>query len=89
MMLIVLASNYLVQFPFNFLNLENILTWGAFTYPIAFLVTDLANRLHGINFTKKVIHIGFVWGVLISLLFSISDLNLISLRIVIGSGTAF
>jgi len=89
MMLIVLASNYLVQFPFNFLNLENILTWGAFTYPIAFLVTDLANRVHGINFTKKVIHIGFVWGVLISLLFSVSDLNLISLRIVIGSGTAF
>jgi len=89
MMLIVLASNYLVQFPFNFLNLENILTWGAFTYPIAFLVTDLANRVHGINFTKKVIHIGFIWGVLISLLFSVSDFNLISLRIVIGSGTAF
>ena len=89
MMLIVLASNYLVQFPFNFLNLENILTWGAFTYPIAFLVTDLANRVHGINFTKKVIHIGFIWGVLISLFFSVSDLNLISLRIVIGSGTAF
>ena len=52
MMLIVLASNYLVQIPFKFLNLENILTWGAFTYPIAFLVTDLANRVHGINFTK-------------------------------------
>ena len=89
MMLIVLASNYLVQFPFNFFYLQNILTWGAFTYPVAFLVTDLANRIHGINFTRKVIHIGFIWGVLISLFFSISDFNLISLRVVIGSGTAF
>ena len=89
MMLIVLASNYLVQFPFNFLNLTDILTWGAFTYPVAFLVTDLANRLHGISFTKRVIHVGFVWGILISLFFSVSEFNLISLRIVIGSGTAF
>ena len=89
MMLIVLASNYLVQIPFKILNLQNILTWGAFTYPIAFLVTDLANRVHGINFTKKVIHIGFFWGIGVSLFFSISDFNFISLRIVIGSGTAF
>ena len=89
MMLIVLASNYLVQIPFKFLNLENILTWGAFTYPIAFLVTDLANRVHGINFTKKVIQIGFVWGIAVSLYFSLSQLDLISLRIVIGSGVAF
>lgn len=89
MMLIVLASNYLVQFPFKFFNLQNILTWGAFTYPIAFLVTDLANRIHGINFTRKVIHIGFLWGVAVSLFFSVSDFNLISIRIVIGSGTAF
>ena len=89
MMLIVLASNYLVQIPFKFLNLENILTWGAFTYPIAFLVTDLANRLHGINFTKKIIQIGFVWGIAVSLYFSLSQLDLISLRIVIGSGIAF
>ena len=51
MMLIVLASNYLVQFPVKYLNLQNILTWGAFSYPIAFLVTDLANRVHGIQFT--------------------------------------
>ncbi|MDB3872855.1 queuosine precursor transporter [Pelagibacteraceae bacterium] len=89
MMLIVLASNYLVQFSFPYFNLQNILTWGAFTYPIAFLVTDLANRIHGIQFTKRVIHAGFVWGVLVSLFFSISDFNLISIRIVIGSGTAF
>ncbi len=89
MMLIILASNYLVQIPFQFLNLENVLTWGAFTYPIAFLVTDLANRVHGINFTKKVIQIGFVWGIAVSLYFSLSQFDLISLRIVIGSGTAF
>ena len=89
MMLIVLASNYLVQKPFKFLNLENILTWGAFTYPIAFLVTDLANRIHGINFTKKVIQIGFIWGIVVSLFFSLSQFDLISLRIVIGSGIAF
>ena len=89
MMLIVLASNYLVQIPFKFLNLENILTWGAFTYPIAFLVTDLANRIHGINFTKKVIQIGFIWGIAVSLYFSLSEFDLISLRIVIGSGIAF
>jgi len=89
MMLIVLASNYLVQIPFKFLNLENILTWGAFTYPIAFLVTDLANRIHGINFTKKVIQIGFIWGIVVSLFFSLSQFDLISLRIVIGSGIAF
>tara|TARA_A100001037_G_C14785351_1_gene472183 strand:+ start:52 stop:591 length:540 start_codon:yes stop_codon:yes gene_type:complete len=89
MMLIVLASNYLVQIPFKFLNLENILTWGAFTYPIAFLVTDLANRIHGINFTKKVIQIGFIWGIAVSLYFSLSQFDLISLRIVIGSGIAF
>tara|TARA_B100001939_G_C16863690_1_gene583071 strand:+ start:400 stop:987 length:588 start_codon:yes stop_codon:yes gene_type:complete len=89
MMLIVLASNYLVQFPVKHLNLQNILTWGAFSYPIAFLVTDLANRVHGIQFTKRVIYIGFIFGVLVSLLFSLSDFNLISIRIVIGSGTAF
>ena len=55
MMLIVLASNYFVQFQFNFLNLQNILTWGAFTYPIAFLVTDIANRIYGLSFAKKLL----------------------------------
>lgn len=89
MMLIVLASNYLVQIPFQHFNLENILTWGAFTYPVAFLVTDLANRIYGIEFTKKVIFAGFAWGLLVSLIFAVGDFNLISIRIVIGSGTAF
>ena len=89
MLLIVLASNYLVQFQFNFLKLENILTWGAFTYPIAFLVTDLANRVYGLNFAKRIIIIGFFWGVVVSSFFSLKVIDLISLRIVIGSGLAF
>jgi len=89
MMLVVLASNYLVQFPFQFLQLDNILTWGAFTYPVAFLVTDIANRLYGFTFTKKVILIGFIWGVIVSYFFTLSPIDLIGIRIVIGSGTAF
>ena len=88
-MLTVLASNYLVQFQFNFLNLQNILTWGAFTYPIAFLVTDIANRIYGLSFAKKIIIIGFIWGVFISSLFSLKAIDLISIRIVVGSGIAF
>ena len=49
---IVLASNYLVQFPIPFFNLEKFLTYGAFSYPIAFLITDLANRSYGIQIAK-------------------------------------
>ena len=71
MMLVVLASNYLVQFPFSFFGLENILTWGAFTYPIAFLVTDGANRVYGLGFASRVIVIGFIWGVLLFLISSL------------------
>jgi len=89
MMLVVLASNYLVQFPFQYLQLNNILTWGAFTYPMAFLVTDIANRLYGFTFTKKIIFIGFVWGVSVSYFFTLSPIDLIGIRIVIGSGVAF
>jgi len=89
MMLIVLASNYLVQFPFAYFKLDNILTWGAFTYPMAFVVSDIANRIYGFSFTKKIIFIGFVWGVIISYLFSLSPIDLIGVRIVIGSGIAF
>ncbi|MEK9958875.1 MAG: queuosine precursor transporter [Pelagibacteraceae bacterium] len=89
MMLVVLASNYLVQFPFKPFKLENILTWGAFTYPVAFLITDLANRVHGIQFAKKVIYAGFAWGILISSFFSLGAIDLIAFRIVLGSGTAF
>ena len=51
--LVVLASNYLVQFPVNYYGLSEILTYGAFTYPIAFLITDLANRSFGKEIAKK------------------------------------
>ena len=86
---VVLASNYLVQFPINYLNLENILTYGAFSYPIAFLITDLANRSFGKLVARKIVYIGFAIGVSFTLLFSTNYADFISVRIAIGSGTAF
>ena len=86
---VVLSSNYLVQFPVNYYNLENILTYGAFTYPVAFLITDLANRFYGKLVARKVVYIGFVLGVASTLFFSTNFSDLISIRIAIGSGTAF
>ena len=87
--LIVIASNYLVQFPINYMGLENILTYGAFSYPIAFLVTDLANRAFGKSVATKVVYVGFFIGVIISLAVSTNFENIISIRIAIGSGIAF
>ena len=86
---VVLSSNYLVQFPVNYYNLENILTYGAFTYPIAFLITDLANRSYGKLVARKIVYMGFVLGVASTLFFSTNFSDLISIRIAIGSGTAF
>ena len=86
---VVLASNYLVQFPVNYYGLEEILTYGAFSYPIAFLITDLANRSYGKVIARKIIYIGFAIGVIFTLLFSTNFGDLISVRIAIGSGTAF
>ena len=86
---IVLTSNYLVQFPINYYGLEEILTYGAFSYPIAFLITDLANRSYGILVARKIVYIGFAIGVSFTLLFSTNFADLISLRIAIGSGIAF
>jgi len=86
---IVLVSNYLVQFPFKHYGLEKILTYGAFTYPIAFLITDLANRSYGKIVAKKIVYIGFFVGVSFTILFSTNFSELISIRIAIGSGTAF
>ena len=86
---IVLASNYLVQFPIKFYGLEEILTYGAFSYPIAFLITDLANRSYGMLIARKIVYIGFAIGISFTLLFSTNFADLISLRIAIGSGTAF
>ena len=86
---VVLSSNYLVQFPIKYYNLEEILTYGAFTYPIAFLITDLANRSYGKLVAKKIVYIGFIIGIAFTLFFSINFSDLISVRIAIGSGTAF
>ena len=86
---VVLASNYLVQFPVNYYGLEKILTYGAFSYPIAFLITDLANRSYGKLIARKIVYIGFTIGISFTLLFSTNFTDLISVRIAIGSGTAF
>ena len=87
--LIVLASNYLVQFPIKDYGLSEILTYGAFTYPIAFLITDLANRSFGKEIAKKIVYFGFFIGISFTLFFSTNFSDLISIRIAIGSGVAF
>ena len=86
---VVLASNYLVQFPIKYYGLEEILTYGAFSYPIAFLITDLANRSYGKIIARKIVYIGFIIGIVFTLFFSTNFEDLISIRIAIGSGTAF
>ena len=87
--LIVALSNYLVQFPITYMNLEEIFTYGAFSYPVAFLITDLANRRYGKEIARKIVYIGFVLGLFLTLYFSTDFSNLISKRIAIGSGIAF
>ena len=87
--IVVLASNYLVQFPIKYYGLEEILTYGAFSYPIAFLITDLANRSFGKIVARKIVYIGFAIGISFTILFSTNFTDLISIRIAIGSGTAF
>ena len=89
MALIVALSNYLVQFPIDYLGLKNLLTYGALSYPVAFLITDLSNRRYGKNTAKKIVYLGFSLGVIITLYFSTNFSDLISIRIAIGSGTAF
>ena len=86
---VVLSSNYLVQFPIKYYGLEEILTYGAFSYPVAFLITDLANRSYGKLVARKIVYIGFAIGISFTLLFSTNFTDLISVRIAIGSGTAF
>lgn len=89
MAIVICASNYLVQFPFSYFGLQEILTWGAFTYPITFLVTDLANRFFGKEFAKKIVIFGFILGIIFSFILTFEEFNLIVLRIVIASGVAF
>ena len=86
---VVLTSNYLVQFPINHYGLDKILTYGALSYPVAFLITDLANRSYGKEVARKIVYIGFTLGISFTLLFSTNFADLISIRIAIGSGTAF
>ncbi len=82
MAVIVAASNYLVQYPFAHFGLQDLLTWGAFTYPIAFLVNDLANRRFGPAAARNVVAVGFVFAVILSAW-------LATPRIAIASGSAF
>jgi len=86
---IVLSSNYLVQFPINYYGLSEILTYGAFSYPLAFLITDLANRSYGKLVARKIVYLGFLLGIGFTFLFSTDFADLISIRIAIGSGAAF
>ncbi len=86
---VVLASNYLVQFPIKYYELDEILTYGALSYPIAFLITDLVNRSYGKLIARKIVYIGFAIGISFTLLFSTNFADLISVRIAIGSGSAF
>ena len=87
--LIVVASNYLVQFPIQYFGLSKILTYGAFSYPITFLITDLANRAYGKIVARKVVNVGFFLGVFLTLFISTNFSDIISIRIAIGSGAAF
>ena len=89
MAVVVALSNYLVQFPVNYIGLQDLLTYGAFSYPVAFLITDLSNRRYGKNIAKKIVYLGFGLGVFLTLYFSTNYSDLISIRIAIGSGTAF
>jgi uncharacterized integral membrane protein (TIGR00697 family) len=103
MALVVVASNVLVQFPVQAerggLNLADLLTWGAFTYPVAFLVTDLANRRHGAAVARRIVFVGFMVAVICSivvppLLFRFGLIEFATAadrltRIAAASGTAF
>lgn len=79
---VVIVSNVLVQYPFGHFGLQDLLTWGAFTYPLAFLINDLTNRKYGPEAARKVVYAGFVLAVLLSVW-------LASPRIALASGTAF
>lgn len=82
MTVVVLSSNILVQYPFEAWGLQDYFTWGAFTYPFSFLVTELANRRFGPKGARRVVYVGFVLAVALSVI-------LATPRIAIASGTAF
>ena len=89
MAVFVTASNFLVQFPINFFGMKEVLTYGAISYPITFLITDLSNRRFGKIIARKIVYLGFILGVFLTLFFSTNFSDLISIRVAIGSGTAF
>lgn len=82
MMAVVAASNVLVQHPVELFGLQEILTWGAFTYPLAFLVNDLTNRRFGPAVARQVVYVGFALAVMLSIW-------LATPRIALASGSAF
>ena len=82
MAIVVVVSNILVQHPFGYFGLEELLTWGAFTYPVAFLVNDLTNRRFGTKAARSVVAAGFLIAVILSIYFATP-------RIAIASGSAF
>tara|TARA_B100001093_G_scaffold438464_1_gene437878 strand:+ start:119 stop:688 length:570 start_codon:yes stop_codon:yes gene_type:complete len=86
---VVVASNYLVQFPIQYFGLNEILTYGAFSYPITFLISDLANRAYGKVVARKIVYLGFATGIFLTLFVSTNFSDIISVRIAIGSGVAF
>ena len=85
--LVIVASNKLVQYPVQAslwgLDFAGLLTWGAFTYPAAFLVTDTTNRIYGEGSARKVVYVGFVFGLVLTIM--LDEM----LRIACASGTAF
>ena len=87
--LVVVLSNYLVQFPIHYFHLNEILTYGAFSYPVTFFITDLANRAYGKIVARKIVYVGFTIGILLTLFVSTNFSDIISIRIAIGSGVAF
>tara|TARA_B100000029_G_scaffold482508_1_gene532637 strand:+ start:2545 stop:3135 length:591 start_codon:yes stop_codon:yes gene_type:complete len=89
MSLFVCLSNFLVQFPINYFGMGEILTYGALSYPVTFLITDLANRRYGKTLARKIVYLGFVLGIVLTAFFSTNFSDLISIRIAVGSGTAF
>ena len=89
MAFVVTVSNYLVKFPVNYSGLQDLLTYVAFSYPIAFLITDLSNRRFGKKIAKKIVYLGFTLGVFLTFFFSTNYSELISIRIALGSGIAF
>ncbi|WP_439816062.1 queuosine precursor transporter [Zavarzinia sp. CC-PAN008] len=82
MVAVVVASNILVQYPVQALGLAEVLTWGAFTYPLAFLVTDVTNRALGPQAARRAVYAGFAVAVVLSIW-------LADPRIALASGTAF